>query len=134
MPSKRMERYYANRDYERAKQKEYYKKNKQKLCDKNKVYYRTDEGKKSSMINNWKNDQNMKLKDNEDWDSVYVYYYILDRCEVCNNEFKSSKDKQLDHDHTTGYIRDIVCHSCNQKRRFSDLRNNLNGGTIPSKD
>ena len=39
----------------------------------------------------------------------------------CERKFKSSKDRQLDHDHQTGYIRDIVCNSCNQKRRFTDL-------------
>ena len=36
------------------------------------------------------------------------------RCAICHNEFRSSKDTCLDQRHSTGEIRGILCCKCNQ--------------------
>ena len=130
---------FDKKEYMKEYNKEYNKKNKEKEAKRKKEYrdshkeeikkYNaskwltfkdTEERYIHQSISAWKF-MGIKLKDNEDWLSIYYYYKSLDNCEVCERKFKSSKDRQLDHDHQTGYIRDIVCNSCNQKRRFSDL-------------
>ena len=40
-------------------------------------------------------------------------YLPATKCEVCENEFKSTRDKHMDHDHDTGEIRYVLCCSCN---------------------
>ncbi len=36
------------------------------------------------------------------------------KCKICNKEFENSKDTHLDHCHTTGEIRGILCSNCNK--------------------
>lgn len=103
----------------KAKKQEQYYKNHEHFLQYKKDYLKTEIGHKSCKIKNWKA-FGIKLRDGEDWESIYYYVESLDNCEECDNLFKSSRDRHLDHDHKTGYIRDIVCCSCNQKRKFKD--------------
>jgi hypothetical protein len=71
-------------------------------------------------IADWKR-QGIKLREGEDWDSVYIEYIITERCEDCNCILNDSKinvkgRRCLDHDHDTGFIRGIVCLGCNSRR------------------
>ena len=71
-------------------------------------------------ISEWKA-RGMKLKPNEDWVSIYLFYLTCDDCEQCGvrltTEQKNFKTRRtLDHDHDTGFIREVLCHSCNVKR------------------
>jgi len=69
-------------------------------------------------ISRWK-DWGMKLKEGEDWDSIYLYYVTCEECENCGIELTdgcSSDGRTLDHDHSTGFIRNVLCRSCNLKR------------------
>ena len=113
-----------NKEKIALKKKEWREKNKEQIKEYNAIMWEknkdTEERYIHQSISAWKY-IGIKLRDNEDWLSIYYYYKSLDNCEVCDRPFKSSKDRQLDHDHKTGYIRDIVCNSCNQKRRYSDL-------------
>ena len=36
------------------------------------------------------------------------------KCAICGNEFKNTKDAHMDHCHTTGKVRDILCSACNK--------------------
>ncbi len=36
------------------------------------------------------------------------------RCKICKHRFSEPKDVCTDHDHTTGYIRALLCRNCNQ--------------------
>jgi len=59
---------------------------------------------------------------------IYNRYIWASHCELCGNPFKSSRDRQMDHDHTTGKFRNIVCNKCNQCRR--DLKCSSNTGEL----
>lgn len=74
-----------------------------------KEWRQTPKGIKLNMINNWK----QKGIIDDDLDAVYDYYIKETNCWICDNKFKNSKDRQLDHDHKTGEIRYICCRDCN---------------------
>ena len=74
-------------------------------------------------ICNWKQ-QGIKLRPNEDWDSVYLYWKTCERCELCDVELTDGKgltSRNLDHDHDTGFIRNILCWGCNINERRTSL-------------
>lgn len=110
--------------------KEYYLKNKEKLqkyAEENKEYYKEKEKEyhknnpHKKKIRGWKG-RGIKLREGEDWDSIYLYYITCEECESCGVELTDEKlntttRRCLDHDHSTGFIRDVLCHTCNNKRR-----------------
>ena len=49
----------------------------------------------------------------DDWDSLYEIYIHTWNCEYCKKEFKNTLDRCLDHNHTNGQIRAILCRECN---------------------
>ena len=110
-----------NKDKKKQNDKEYYQLNKEKLLQQQREYRQTEEGHKSYMILNWKS-QGMTLRDGDDWESVYYFYMATDNCEQCDKVFQTTLDKQLDHCHTTRFIRDVVCNRCNSLRRFEDAK------------
>lgn len=70
-------------------------------------------------IKEWKR-RGVKLRDNEDWESVYLYYRICEECEICSVKLTDEKintitRRCLDHNHDTGFIRHICCLNCNIK-------------------
>ena len=103
------------------KRKEYEKQYREKNRDKRKEYRQTEACKKSNKISKWKY-IGIILKEDETWDSIYRKYIECENCEQCNKVFKNSKNKHLDHCHTTGYIRNIVCCRCNVIRGFEDAK------------
>ena len=80
----------------------------------------------SSRVNQWKR-QGMT---NDDWKTIYDRYVNAKCCESCNSVFRKNiykngylwriNNKVLDHDHNTGKIRNVICISCNAKRRYID--------------
>jgi len=61
------------------------------------------------------------LKEGEEWESIWYFVEACQECESCEKPFKNRMDRQLDHDHKTGFIRDVVCKSCNAKRMYQDI-------------
>lgn len=54
-------------------------------------------------------------------------------CPLCNEKIPGPKNKQpvLDHDHTTGWLRDVLCRNCNgmEGKVFNLARRAKAGGT-----
>ena len=96
------------RENNKEKRKEYFKK-------KNKEYNKTEKGIKSKTISHWK----FYGVKNDDFDKLYDYYLNCKFCEECKVDLTLYK-KCLDHDHTTGLFRNVVCNRCNCKRGFID--------------
>ena len=126
-------------EYKKQYNKEYNKKNREKLKEYHKIYRennkeknnekdkeyakeyyknykKTDAGKKISKIASWKHFGVI----NDDFSSLYEHYINCKNCEECNVELQTGngvKNKKcLDHDHTTGLFRNILCNSCNLRR------------------
>ena len=59
---------------------------------------------------------------------IYPNYIYASNCDLCNKKFISSNDRQLDHNHNTGEIRNIVCTSCNFKRKDTKMYSNNTSG------
>ena len=79
--------------------------------ERNKKYYETEKGKKAYTKRNWK-------KRGLDMDTFYYVYPIFlnaKNCERCGVEFegRGSNQKCMDHCHSTGMFRNIVCRNCN---------------------
>ena len=105
-----------NKEKIAEKNKKYYQENTVKITEYNKKYNQAEEGKKSKRISRWKQSGVIS----EDFDALYDYYLIVDKCEECNIELvevgAGANKKCLNHDHTTGLFRDILCNGCNIKR------------------
>ena len=54
----------------------------------------------------------------DDWDELYYKYIRTLKCCSCNKEFNNSYERCLDHDHSTGLFRAIVCRGCNNHDRY----------------
>ena len=102
----------------KEKKKEYNEKNKERIKEYNKVYNQSAVRKKSLRIYKWK----FRGVIHDDFNELYEKYINTEFCELCNVELTVDKTKTkttrcLDHDHTTGEFRNVICHSCNVKRR-----------------
>ncbi len=82
---------------DKEKQKEYNKKHRQ-----------TETYKKSNRMSNWRQRGVKNVND-----EMYDHYMSCDKCEVCKCEFTKQNWKCLDHDHTTGEFRFVLCNRCN---------------------
>jgi hypothetical protein len=112
--------YQKNQEYKSEYDKEYsrqwYQKNKKHKDEKSKQYSKTDAGKKSNRISQWKYN-GVKC---DDFDALYEYYINTTHCENCDVELvegnKAANRKCLDHSHETGEFRNVPCNTCNKLR------------------
>jgi len=103
------EYYEKNKQKLKQKKKEYYEKNKQNLKQKKKEYRETNKGKKIIKISQWKS--NGLISDN--YDQVYQLWLDSTHCDKCGCQYTDKIPKDMEHCHTTGRFRAIVCHKCN---------------------
>tara|TARA_R110000772_G_scaffold73953_4_gene161397 strand:+ start:1581 stop:2018 length:438 start_codon:yes stop_codon:yes gene_type:complete len=64
----------------------------------------------------------------DNFEEIYNRYITQTHCELCNKEFTISIDRCMDHNHTTGEFRNIVCNKCNASREDRKLFSNNNSG------
>ena len=100
--AKRREKYLLNPKY------------RQHIKDEFKKYRQSGKGKYNKRINSWIKDQEMK---SDDWNQTYERYEKTTECELCSVEFspiaRKKNAKILDHDHNSGYVRNVCCCKCN---------------------
>ena len=83
-------------------------KDKEKKKEYMKAYRQRPQVKKTGMMKGWRRQGVNNVND-----AMYDIYINTYCCDVCKNDFKNSRDRCLDHDHTTGDFRQILCQSCN---------------------
>jgi len=85
-----------------------------------KEWYQSSVGQKSILISKWRQ-RGLIETDQYTFDELYEIYLYHTNCEECEVELTTGKrcstSKCLDHDHETGKFRNILCHTCNVKRR-----------------
>ena len=107
----------------KAKDRAYQKKRredpeiKEKEKEQQKIYRQSPEYKKSNRISNWKKMGVIC----DDFDELYERYLNTEFCEECKCKLTEDKintktTRCLDHCHTTGLFRNILCNPCNIKR------------------
>ena len=94
--------------------KEYRENNKEKI----KQNRQSPERVKSDRIANWRKYGIIV----EDWDGLYYRYLSTAWCDNCRvkltyDKQNTSTTKVVDHCHISGEFRNILCHSCNVKRK-----------------
>ena len=108
-------RKYDKSDKGKETQKKYRESEKGKKTTekKLKIYYQTDNYDKVKRISKWKY---RGLIDN--YDKVYERYEYTLFCDECRCDLDQCTKslKCMDHDHTTGLFRNILCNTCNVKR------------------
>ena len=77
------------------------------------LYYRTPEGKSKAR------DNQLKTKFGISLDQYNVMLAEQNGfCKICNKTCPSGRDLAVDHDHTTGKVRGLLCKNCNQALGF----------------
>lgn len=106
MPTTNAERCKKYRHKYPEKQKEYRERNKEYY----KNYSKTERGRKSHRIGEWKYAGLIA----DDYDAIYDRYINTHECDCCKLPIKEGKgSKVMDHCHKTGKFRNILCHNCN---------------------
>ena len=64
----------------------------------------------------------------DNFEGIYLWYINCEYCELCNKKFTKLIDRQMEHNHTTGEFRNIVCNGCNQRKADRKIHSNNTTG------
>lgn len=79
---------------------------------------------KSNMKGQWK----YKGLITDKFEEIYQRYIYSTNCELCGEEYKSRRDRHMEHSHQTGEFRNICCRTCNSKKRDVKMKSdNISG-------
>jgi len=106
--------------------KEYYQRNKEKLRQQQKEWRQNnkEKTKKSNTLGEWKSNGLIS----ENYDQVYQLYLDSTQCSKCGYQYTKQNVKCMDHCHTTGKFRAIVCNLCNTNMLDKKKRTNNKTG------
>jgi len=113
---------------------DWYSKNSIKKDDYNKKWREDNQEKLKAYSKEWKYKNPSKVKISiwkkrglisDNYDLLYEKWKNTKNCENCNVELtdgnKGSTKRCLDHSHTTGEFRNILCHLCNLRRGETNI-------------
>ena len=103
-----------NKEKIKIQKAEYYLKNREKISKYDKEYNKTDKGLKVNRLSHWR----QRGLITEDIDKIYQRYLSTKECDNCGIELDQDEatKKCMDHSHTTGEFRNILCKVCNFTR------------------
>tara|TARA_R110002126_G_C10146651_1_gene471226 strand:+ start:43 stop:528 length:486 start_codon:yes stop_codon:yes gene_type:complete len=110
------ERYENNKEKRLENKREYYQNNKEQIAEKKREYDQTPAGKKLNTMRVWRRAGVKNVNE-----KLYNDYIVTTKCESCSNEFSSSFDRCLDHDHKTGEFRWVICRRCNNHDNWKKI-------------
>ena len=114
------EKYIKNREIILQQVKDKYAANPEAKLSYDKKYRQTEAGKKTERKKVWKK-RGVIFETKEEFEAVYKIYLETEFCNFCNCKLHEgnvgSGKKTLDHDHTTGKFRNILCNKCNINRK-----------------
>jgi len=117
-----------NKEQKAAYQKQYYIDNKEEMNQQAKQRYTDNRENVIATKKQWGIDnpqeynKRSKLKNWRKWgvkgDLSFIYdcaYITATHCWVCKTAFKNTKDRCMDHCHSSGEFRNVLCRSCNNR-------------------
>tara|TARA_R110000823_G_scaffold469_1_gene2029 strand:+ start:353 stop:892 length:540 start_codon:yes stop_codon:yes gene_type:complete len=112
------ERKQYNKQY-RLENKEKLKKHYKEYSEANKEILKqkrnTEIGKMKQKINKWITNYKIKFDDKNEAEFYYKNYINATNCSWCDKKFKNNLDRCMDHCHTCGVPRAIICRGCNNR-------------------
>ena len=65
-----------------------------------------------NMINNWIK-YGLLLREGETYKGIYSFVMSIDNCNQCSVKFNDEILRSMDHCHSTGFFRQVLCNKCN---------------------
>lgn len=121
MPTKEI--YWKNPELHKARKREWYKKNVEKVREYNFTHRESKEykniNKPSVTKKSWASRGIIPFP-GQTYDDLYEIYKNTNECFYCGVSFENIK-KNLDHCHTTGLPRGVLCTSCNVTDKLAGM-------------